>query len=107
VTEHVAAYAVCYLRSESEQHGLQMLVASDDEAKVYLNGKQVYKYPIGRLFVAPEDTVPDLTLNPGLNVLVFKVVNDGGDWKGSIRLLDALGNPVKGIQVTLHPDQKD
>jgi hypothetical protein len=39
LTEHSVAYAVCYIRAESEQHGLQMLVGSDDEAKVYLNGK--------------------------------------------------------------------
>ena len=43
VTEQGVAYAVCYLRSEAEQRGLQMLVGSDDEAKVYLNGKQVYR----------------------------------------------------------------
>ena len=44
-TPQSVAYAVCYIRSEVEQRGLQMLVGSDDEAKVYLNGKQVHKYP--------------------------------------------------------------
>ena len=39
------AYAVCYIRSEAEQRGLRMLVGSDDEAKVYLNGKQVHEAP--------------------------------------------------------------
>ena len=33
-----------------------MLAGSDDGAKVYLNGKQVYKFPTGRSFVADEDT---------------------------------------------------
>ena len=47
-TTQSVAYAVCYLRSEAEQRGLQMLVGSDDEAKVYLNGKQVYKCPVPR-----------------------------------------------------------
>jgi hypothetical protein len=42
-TTQSLAYAVCYLRSEAVQHGLQMLVGSRDEAKVYLNGKQVYR----------------------------------------------------------------
>ena len=49
----------------------------------------------------------DIALNAGLNVLVFKVVNEFGDWKGSIRFTDAQGNPVKGITVTLRPDGKD
>jgi len=104
-SEHSVAYAVCYIRSEAEQHGLQMLVGSDDEAKVYLNGKQVHKAPSTRLFFAEQDTVPDLALKAGLNVLVFKVVNETGDWKGSNRFTDAQGNPVKGIKVTLDPSR--
>ena len=102
-TTQSVAYAVCYIRSEAEQRGLQMLVGSDDEAKVYLNGKQIHKYPSARGFVADQDTVPDITLNAGLNVLVFKVVNEIGDWQGSIRFTDAQGNPVKGIKVTPPP----
>jgi WD40 repeat protein/serine/threonine protein kinase len=106
-TTQSVAYAVCYLRSEAEQRGLQMLVGSDDEAKVYLNGKQVYKCPVVRPFVAEADEVPDIPLNAGLNVLVFKVVNESFDWKGSIRFTDAEGNPVKGIKATLDPEAKD
>jgi WD40 repeat protein len=102
-TTQSVAYAVCYLRSEAEQRGVQILVGSDDEAKVYLNGKQVYKCPVARSFLAEEDKVPDIALNAGLNVLVFKVVNEALDWKGSIRFTDAQGNPVKGIKVTLDP----
>jgi len=107
------AYAVCYIRSEAEQRGLRMLVGSGDGSKVYLNGKQVYKFPTYRSFVADEDTIPDIPLNAGLNVLVFKVAKEVGvisgwggppsDWKGSIRFTGAQGNPVKGIKVTLTP----
>jgi WD40 repeat protein/class 3 adenylate cyclase len=103
VTPLSVAYAVCYIRSEAEQRGLQMLVGSDDEAKVYLNGKQVHKSPFARGFVADQDTVPDIALNAGLNVLVFKVVNESREWQGSIRFTDAQGNPVKGIKVSLTP----
>ena len=107
VTPHSVAYAVCYLRSEAEQRGLEMLVGSDDEAKVYLNGKVVYRYPVARGFVKDLDAVSDLTLEAGLNVLVFKVVNETGTWKGAVRFADAQGNPVKGIKVTLDPGAKD
>jgi len=106
-TKPAAAYAVCYLRSEAEQRGLRMLVASEDEAKVYLNAMQVYKAPRPHGSIAVEDTVSDLALNPGLNVLVFKVVNEFRTWKGSIRFTDAQGNPVQGITVTLDPEGKD
>jgi hypothetical protein len=106
-TPHSVAYAVCYLRSETEQRGLEMLVGSNDEAKVYLNGKEIYKHPGARGFVKDLDAVSDLTLTAGLNVLVFKVVNDAGPWKGAIRFTDAQGNPVQGIKVTLEPEAKD
>ena len=103
VTDYSVAYAVCYLQSETEQRGLRMLVGSQEEAKVHLNGKQVYKAPIPHGIFAVEDTVPDLALNAGLNVLVFKVVTETRRWKGSIRFTNAAGEPVKGIRVTLTP----
>ena len=103
VTIQSVAYAVCYIRSEGEQRGLRLLVGSNDGTKVYLNGKQVHKYPFPHSFVPDQDVVPDIALNAGLNVLVFKVVNEFVDWKGSIRFTDAQGNPVQGIKVTLTP----
>ena len=51
--------------------------------------------------------VPDIVLNERLNLLVFKVVNETLERKGSIRFTDAQGNPVKGIRVTLDPEAKD
>ncbi len=81
----------------AEQRGLRLLVGSDAKAKVYLNWKQVHKYPFPRAFDADQDRVQDITLNARLNVLVFKVVNEFNAWKGSIRFTDAQGNPVKGI----------
>jgi WD40 repeat protein/serine/threonine protein kinase len=101
------AYAVCYVYSETEQRGLQMLVGSDDGAKVYLNGKQIYDYFFPHPFILDQDTVQDIEFNAGLNVLVFKVANEYENWQGSIRLTDAQGNPVKRIKVTLDPEGND
>jgi hypothetical protein len=39
-----------------------------------------------------------------MNVLVFKVVNEGGDWQGCVRLMDVDGRPAEWIQVRLTPD---
>jgi eukaryotic-like serine/threonine-protein kinase len=102
-THFSTAIAVCYIQSESQQRGLTMLVGSDDQAKVYLNGKQVYKNSLARPFAVDQDVVSDITLNAGLNVLVFKVVNEDFNWQGSVRFTGAQGNPVKGIKVTLTP----
>ncbi|HXP63310.1 MAG TPA: hypothetical protein VN829_22605, partial [Dongiaceae bacterium] len=74
------------------------------ESKVYLNGTQVYRFPFPRGFLPEQDAVSDITLNAGLNVLVFKVVNEDAGWTGAIRFTDAQGDPVKGISVTLDPE---
>jgi serine/threonine protein kinase/WD40 repeat protein len=105
-TEWSAGYAVCYIRSEVEQRGLQLFVGSDDQSKIYLNGKEVYKFLSRAAFHGEQDTVTNLTLNAGLNVLVFKVVNEVFGWQGGILLADAHGNAVKGIKVTLDPDSE-
>lgn len=105
VTEHSVAYAVCYLQSETDQRGLQLLVGSDDESKVYLNGREIYKSPpVPRICLPDQDKVSDIDLKAGLNVLVFKVVNEEGGWGGAIRLVDAQGSPLHGVKVTLDPE---
>ena len=81
-------------------------MCSDDEAKVYLNGRPIHRY-LGIRNLGDQDETPDISLNAGLNPLVFKVVNETLGWKGSIRLTDAQGNPVRGIKVTLDPEAKE
>jgi WD40 repeat protein/serine/threonine protein kinase len=98
------AYAVCYIHSDVQLNGLLMKVGCDDESKVYLNGKQIYSRAQPQTYVADKDPVTNVELKAGLNVLVFKVVNEEEDWKGSVRFTDAAGQPVKGIRVTLNPD---
>jgi serine/threonine protein kinase len=101
--EWSVAYAVCYLESETEQTGLVMKVGSDDQSKVYLNGKEIYRCEKARSYAADLDEVANVRLKAGVNVLVFKVVNTLLDWKGSIRFTDSAGQPVRGIRVTLEP----
>ena len=83
------------------------LVGSDDTARIYLNGSEVYRHLDPRTWQADADEVNGVALKAGLNVLVFKVANGGGEWDGSVRLLDAAGQPVKGIKATLDPEGKE
>jgi eukaryotic-like serine/threonine-protein kinase len=96
------AYAVCYLVSELPQAELRMKIGSDDQSKVYLNGQLVYEWREPRAFLADQDDVK-VQLNNGLNVVVFKVVNETRDWQGSLRLTEMDGQPVKALRVTLAP----
>jgi WD40 repeat protein/serine/threonine protein kinase len=102
-TDYAVAYAVCYIQSETNQPTLTMTVGSDDQAKVYLNGNEIYRYDQPRAFLPDQDEVSNVELRAGVNTLVFKVVNQRGDWAGSIRFTDADGQPVKRIRVTLTP----
>jgi eukaryotic-like serine/threonine-protein kinase len=102
-TARSVAYAVCYIHSETPRAGLLLKVGSDDQAKVYLNGKAIYTCERGRSYTTDEDVVPGVELKAGLNVLLFKVVNETSDWQGSVRFTDATGQPVKGIKTQLAP----
>ncbi len=101
--EHSVAYALCYLDSDNPQSELRLMVGSDDQAKVYLNGKEVFRSLFRRGFLEDEDVVENLKLRSGRNVLIFKIVNGSADWQGSIRLTGANGRPVQGLHTGLVP----
>lgn len=102
--EYCAGYAVCYLRSERARDGLIMHLGSDDQAKVYLNGQLLLRCGEARSFAFDQNTIRDFSLQAGVNVLVLKLVNETGDWRGSIWITDEQGRPVEGVRVSLKPD---
>jgi len=102
-TDWSVAYAVSYIQSETAQTGLLMKVGSDDQAKIYLNGKEIYRNEEAGPRAPDQGVVSGVELRAGLNVLVFKVVNETFGWWGSVWFTDAAGQPVKGIRVTLTP----
>jgi len=101
-TEDSVGYAVCYVHSPKELKGIKLKTGSDDQAMVYLNGKEILKQDQARALEKDQDTT-DVTLQKGVNVLVFKVVNEKVDWSGCARFTDADGNPIKGLSVTASP----
>lgn len=100
------AYAVCYVWAETEMAHVRMLVGCSDEAAVYLNGKQVHKWLYSRGYGRERNMVPDLSLVPGPNRVVFKIVNGASDWKASLQFTDDQGHPLLGIRTMLDPDAK-
>jgi WD40 repeat protein/tRNA A-37 threonylcarbamoyl transferase component Bud32 len=102
VVERSIAYAICYLQSDRARQGLWLQLGSDDQAKVYLNGREIYQTRLPRS-VATLDTVGPVGLKQGINVLLLKVVNETGQWEGCARLVDDTGGPVQGLHVKLTP----
>ena len=101
-TEKTVGYAVCYVRAEEERNNLQLKMGSNDQGKVYLNGKLLLKTSEPRTLERDADVVSDVTLNKGVNVVVFKIFNEGGsDWQGCLRFTDASGHAVTNLVIRL------
>jgi YHS domain-containing protein len=98
-----AAYAVAYIESPDEKKDMQLLMGSNDEGKVWLNGKEVMKANSGRALAKDSDKAQGLTLNSGTNVLVFKVINESNNWQGCVRLVDKDTKRVSGLKVKTAP----
>jgi hypothetical protein len=104
VTERSVVYAACYLDSDRPRKDLWLQIGSDDRAKVYLNGRQIYQNRMIRGVRSGLDTIGPIVLEQGTNVLLFKVLNEAADWEGCVRLVDEAGRPAKDIRVKLTPE---
>ena len=103
-TEKGVAYAVSYVRSETEQNNLQLEMGSNDQGKVYLNGKVLLKASEPRTMDQDADVARNVTLNKGVNIVVFKIFDDGGsDWQGCLRFTEASGQAVTNLVIRLEP----
>jgi len=99
--EYVAAYAVAYIDSDAETKAT-LALSTNDQGKVWLNGKQVVRFGETRTLEKDADKV-DVTLTKGQNVLVMKVVNEVNNWQGCARFLKD-GAPLTGIRIRNAPE---
>ena len=101
-TEDSVGYAVCYVHAPAEMKNVKLKIGSDDQAVVYLNGKEVIKNGTARALEKDQDSA-EVTLNKGVNVLVMKVVNEKIDWSGCARFTTNDNTPVKGLRASTSP----
>jgi hypothetical protein len=100
--DRAAGFMVTYIESEKEMPDVTMAVASNDQGRLYLNGKDIYAFTEARTLELDADK-GKVTLNKGLNVVVFKIINEQGNWQGAMRFLDKAGAPVKKLKIKLSP----
>lgn len=96
-TEDSVAYAVTFIVAPEELKGVKMKTGSDDQAKVYLNGKEVFKYEEARAADKDQDST-EVTLKKGVNVLVVKVVNEKIDFSFCVRFTDKDDKPLTKLK---------
>jgi hypothetical protein len=101
--DDAVAYAVTYLSSDQEMTGLKLMAGSNDQCRVYLNGVRVYQHDKSRTLERDQGVADGLTLKKGVNVLVFKVVNERNAWQGCIRFMDKNGTPIRHLRLSSSP----
>jgi hypothetical protein len=101
--EYSVGYAVCYIHADEDLKDIKLKLGTDDEAKVYLNGKEVLRNEQTRPLRKDDDTV-NVSLSKGINVLVFKVVNEAKDWSGCARFTNKFGQGIKNLKVSAAPN---
>jgi hypothetical protein len=93
---------VTYIECETEKTDAIMAVASNDEGRIYFNGVDIYAFDEPRTLMLDADK-GKVTLKKGINVVVFKVINEQNSWQGAMRLLDEAGTPLKDLKIKLSP----
>jgi len=104
-SENVVAYAVAYVYSEEAMRDLKVLVGSNDQCRVYVNGLSVLQVEKGRTLERDASIANGITLRKGENVILLKVANEGGGWQGCLRFMDKNGTPIRHLMVSSTPTQ--
>jgi len=102
VNDHAAGYMVTYFECDREMSDVTMALGSNDQARLYLNGKDIYAFQDARTLELDADK-GKVRLKKGVNVVVFKVINEQNSWQGSMRFLDKTGAPVTDLKIKLSP----
>jgi hypothetical protein len=100
--EKEAGYAVTYIECDTEMADVIMAVASNDQGRIYFNGVDIYVWSEPRTLTLDSEK-GRVTLKKGINVIVFKVINEQGNWQGAMRFLDKAGAPLKDLKIKLSP----
>lgn len=100
--DRCAGYMVTYIECAREIPNVVMAVASNDQGRIYFNGVDIYAFTEARPLMLDADK-GRVTLKAGINVIVFKVLNEQNSWQGAMRLLDKSGTPLKDIRIQRSP----
>jgi hypothetical protein len=87
--EQVLAYGLAYVYSP-DKRSTHILLGSDDGVRVWLNDELVHSNPAYRGHSPDQDRVK-ISLNPGWNKVLIKVLQGAGGWGFSLRLADIDG----------------
>lgn len=93
---YAVAYALTYAYSKNARLA-DLLVGSDDQVAVWINGKEVHRNNVSRGAFADSDIVP-CELQAGWNEVLCKIGQSGGGWGLFLRFNDPSGSLAYGLQ---------
>jgi HEAT repeat protein len=96
------AYLKTQITSERDQEA-RLEIGTDDGVKVWLNDKVVHANNVIRGNTPGEDKVK-IRLNRGVNRLLLKVTQGGGEWSACCRLRAPDGTALDGVTVGVGED---
>ncbi|HSI35466.1 MAG TPA: hypothetical protein VK986_17930 [Tepidisphaeraceae bacterium] len=101
--DSVTGYMVTYVFADAETKDVTVTMCSNDQGKLYMNGKEILKFAETRSTDRDGDKKEGVTLVKGRNTFVLKVVNEQNDWTGALRITGKDGKPVAGLTVKTAP----
>jgi len=93
------AYALTYLHAPEDMDAT-LALGTDDGVLVLLNGKEVHRVDEGRAYMSKQDRVP-VRLKKGVNTLLLKIKQGGGDWGFCVHVEDDKGRPLTQVRPSL------
>jgi hypothetical protein len=102
LNDRAAGFMVTYIECEQDIPEVAISVGSNDQARIYFNGTDIYAFTEARPLVLDSEK-GKITLKKGVNTIVFKVLNEQNSWQGALRLTDRNGQPLKNIKVKQAP----
>ncbi len=100
-TQHVCAYALCWITSPVKQEA-QIRLGTNDAGKMWLGGKLIYEYAREGSAVLDRDIV-EVELPKGTTPVLLKVCNGVRNWGFVFRLTDRQGRPLRDVKFSVEP----
>ncbi len=100
----LVSYAWVTVNSPDERE-VQFRFGSDDQSKIWLNGKEVYAFPEYRWAKVDNETIP-VTLKAGKNTILVKICNEELSWGFYFRITDADGKPIPDLKINEPQDKQ-
>ena len=98
-TEHVCAYAACYVTSPKEQD-VQIRLGTNDSGKLWLGDRLIFDYPYEGTAFLDREVIP-VTLPAGTTPILFKICNGELNWGFVFRITDTQGRPLENLRFSV------